>query len=462
MMRFRMDRRTLLRGTLGSIGVGIALPTLEAMFENDRSLAYAADNRIKRLGLWFWGNGVKMPQWRPTTVGENWMPNTSTAPLADAAIKDYVNIITGLNVKSGNDRGHHSGLAALFSGSAILPQDKGNANYRSTYREPTLDQQLRKELNPTTRFPTLELGVSSKVARGEGTTTTYFSHNGPDSYNAAQYDAGKAFDRIFTDGVSTDTTTSPSAATDPNNALRKSVLDAVKTDLGRLSARVGAADKARLEQHLTHIRAIEQRIQSGGGATPASCKAPSRPAAISEPDRKEDVKARNQVMSDLLTVTLACDLTRIWTMQFSGAFGFTNYWQANPAITGGHHDLTHNEGGDQPQVQQCTTFIMEQLAYLLKQLKSTPDSDGKTLLDNIVILASSDVSDGLKHTVTDYPIVVAGGGSGFLRTPGIHVKGNGENTTNVLLTVMQAAGSAVTSVGTDKGLSSTPLTQIHA
>jgi len=444
---------------LGGLSVAIALPPLEAML-NGSGVAYGQVPRPRRLGLWFWGNGVKMPQWRPTTTGPDWAPAISTAPLADPAIKAYVNIITGLDVKAGNERGHHSGLAALMSGSAILPQDHPNSNYKSTFRQPSLDQQLAKELPPTTKFKSLELGVSSRVATGEGTTTQYLSHNGPDSPNPAEYDAGKAFDRIFA-GVTAGAP--PPPVTDATKALKKSVIDAVAADIARLNQRVGSADRARLDQHLTNIRAIEQQINAGTGVVPsAACGTQTRPMPLGDSRNKEDVQGRNRVMSDLLTVALACDLTRIFSVHFSGSFGSTLYWQADPAITAGHHDNTHNEGGDQPQVQTSTTFIMEQFAYLLKKLQSTPDIDGKTLLDNIVILGSSDVADGKAHSPTDYPIVVAGGGSGYLKNPGVHYRGNKENTSNVLLTVMRAAGSQVTSVGTDKGLSMTPCTAIEA
>ena len=150
-------------------------------------------------------------------------------------------------------------------------------------------------------------------------------------------------------------------------------------------------------------------------------------------------------MSDLLAMTYACDLTRIASVHFSGSFGFTRYWQADATITTGHHDLTHNEGGDQPLVQKSTVFIMQQLNYLLLKLRATPDVDGRSILDNIVLLASSDVSDGKAHSIKDYPIVVAGGGSGYLRNPGVHYASRGENTSNVLLTVMRAAGSSAPS-----------------
>lgn len=457
---FKLNRRALLRGAVGGVSVAMALPPLEAMCGKG-SAAFAQAASPRRLGLWFWGNGVKMPQWRPTSVGPNWLPAPGTAPLAVPGIKEYVNIITGLDIKAGNERGHHSGLAAIMSGSAILPQDHPNSNYKSTYRQPTLDQQLATEIAPTTKFRSLELGVSNRVASGEGTTTQYLSHNGPDSPNPAEYDAGKVFDRIFA-GVAT-TPGGPPPVTDATRALRKSVLDAVKTDLARLQGKIGAADKQRLEQHLTNVNSIQQRLMAAAGpVTGAVCGAQVRPKAVVDTRSREDVKLRNELMSDLLAVTLACDLTRIFSVHFSGSFGSTVYWQADPMITSGHHDLTHNEAGDQLQVQASTTFMMGQLAYLLTKLKSTPDIDGKSVLDNVAILASSDVADGKAHSYTDYPIVVAGGGSGYLKNPGVHYKGNKENTSNVLLTVMRAAGSKIASVGTDKGLSSTACTAIES
>jgi hypothetical protein len=455
-----LKRRTLLRGALGGVPVAIALPGLEAMFGGS-ARAFAQMARPKRLGLWFWGNGIKMAQWRPTTTGSSWTPAAATAPLAAAAIKPYVNIVTGLDVKSGNLRGHHSALGALFSGSEILPQDHPNSNYRSTFKQASLDQQLAKELSPTTKFRSLELGVSSRVVGGEGTTLQYLSHNGPDSPNPAEYDAAKAFDRIFAGVMPSGGTTPP--VVDAAKMLRKSVLDAVKADITRLQDRVGAADKQRLDQHLTNIRSLEQRIVPTTTTPPAvGCMPPARPKAVGDTRAKEDLALRNQLMSDLLAIALACDLTRIFSVQFTGSVGFTVFWQADASITGGHHDLTHNEAGDQPLCQKTDIFTMEQLAYLLTRLKNTADIDGRTILDNVVILASTDVADGKSHSNTDYPIVVAGGGSGYLKTPGVHYKGNRENTSNVLLTVMRAAGSQITSVGLDKGLSSTPCTAIES
>ena len=457
MKRTTIERRAALRGILGGLSVAVALPPLEAMWNQKH--AFGQTERPKRMVLWFWGNGNKVDRWVPTQTGVSWT-SPALEPLATSTIKDYVNIVTGMDIKSGNERGHHSGWCGMLSGAAILPQDHPNSNYKSTFREPSIDQVLATELAPTTRFRTLELGVSTRVPQGEGTTTTYMSHNGPDSPNPAEYDAAKAFDRVFA-GITSMPGDAP-PLTDAAQTLRKSVLDVVKGDITRLQARVGSADRARLEQHLTNVRSIEQRIQTTVTPPPSSCGMQIRPAAVGDSRNKEDVQRRNELMSDLLAVTFACDLTRIATVHFSGSFGSTLYWQADPEITAGHHDLTHNEGGDQPQVQKTIVFIMQQLNYLLLKLKATPDVDGRSVLDNVALLASSDVSDGKDHSIKNYPIVVAGGGSGFLKTPGIHYKSSGENTSNVLLTVMRAAGSEATSVGAEGGLSMTPCTAIHA
>ena len=81
MNRLRIDRRTALRGLLGGLSVAVMLPPLEAMVDTN-GLAFGQAQRPRRLGLWFWGNGVKMAQWRPTTTGADWAPNVSTEPLA--------------------------------------------------------------------------------------------------------------------------------------------------------------------------------------------------------------------------------------------------------------------------------------------------------------------------------------------------------------------------------------------
>jgi hypothetical protein len=78
---------------------------------------------------------------------------------------------------------------------------------------------------------------------------------------------------------------------------------------------------------------------------------------------------------------------------------------------------------------------------------STPEGDGN-LLDSCAILASSDTSEGQPHTINDYPIVVAGRAGGALTHPGVHYRSNSnENTSKVLLTLLQAMDLEVSEFG---------------
>jgi hypothetical protein len=117
-------------------------------------------------------------------------------------------------------------------------------------------------------------------------------------------------------------------------------------------------------------------------------------------------------------------------------------------------------GGNQPLVHAITVYIVEQLSYLLQSLRNIPEGDGN-LLDSSVILASSDTADGKAHSITDYPILVAGKGQGALRHPGVHYRSGGENTSRVLLSLLQAMDLPYTEFGLGNGHVTTPCRQIQ-
>jgi hypothetical protein len=461
MRRLKLNRRTVLRGTIGGVAVSVGLPPLEAMF-NASGTAYAqsAGTIPKRLGLFFWGNGVKLDRWVPPTTGAGWTPSPSLQPFATAGVKDYVNVVTGMNVKSGNERGHHSGLTGIMSGAALIAQPHPNSNYVSTYSQPSIDQVAAAVIGTTTRFKSLEVGVSKKVVGGEGTTLKYLSHNGPDSFNPPEYNPRNVFNRLF--GADFTPPMGGSApVVDVTKTLRKSVLDAVLADMNTLKGRVGATDKLRLDSHMNNIRAIENRLIPTTTPTPTGTTACVRPVQPAAPPTSgaEPIVATNKAMSDLIAMALACDQTRVFSVMFTGSVGYTVF--SDLGITTGHHDLTHNEAGDQPQVQATTVYTMEQFAALLAALKAIPEGAGN-LLDSCAILASSDTADGKAHSITNYPILVAGRAGGKLKYPSVHYKSNGENTSMVLLSILRSVGLNLTQFGTGGGLVSTSCTAIEA
>ena len=462
MPRSRISRRTVLRGALGGVGIGFALPPLEAMF-NGNGTAYASGAAIPtRLGIFFWGNGVKPDRWNPAGTGAGWPSSPSLMPLETLGVKDYVNVVSGTRITSGDQRGHHAGTVGILSGAPLITQDAGGAPYRSTFSKPSIDQVAAGIIGKTSKYKSIEVGISTRINVSEGTSLRYLSHSGPDSPNPPEYDPAKVFNRLFGVGF-----TPPGApgmpVVDATLAYRKSVLDAVLTDLNRVRARSGAVDRARLDKHADGVRSIENRLVSTGTDVPASvaCKLPLKPSSFADMNGRELIEEKTKAMGDLLAMAMACNLTRVFSMMFSGSVASTVYWQVG--LTGGHHQITHDEPGIQPQVQASTVFTVKMFGTLLQSLKAIPEGAGN-VLDSCAIMASSDTSDGRFHNIRDYPILVAGKAGGFLKYPGIHYRSptGDESCSTVLLTMLRAVGTGLDRAGDGPGLATTSCTAIEA
>jgi hypothetical protein len=437
----RLDRRSVLRGLCSGAAVSVGLPVLEAMLDTNGVALADGSPLPKRFGVFFWGNGVRLNQFVPKTTGD-YALTEALMPLA--SVKDYVSVISGYNIKTGNERGHHAGCVGILSGAPMISQDPKGAPYASTFSAPSIDQVVAAAMGKSTRFRSLELGVSKNVSTSEGTTLRYLSHNGPDNPNPPEYSPKALYARVFGMGF---TAGGMQVAVDPKLALRRSVLSAVKDDVTGLRARLGKNDQRRIDQHFESIRALENQISATETSAPAAaaCSAPGMPT---DTGGDQNLTATNLSMSKLLAMALACDQTRVFSVQFSGSVGGTSYPEIK--VSGNHHALTHDEAGDQPKVRSITSFIMERFAALLDALKSVQEGEGN-LLDRSVILASSDCAEGQPHSLDNYPILVAGGGGGALVHPGVHIKGTSGNASDVLLTLLQAMDVQVTTFGQKGG-----------
>src|SRR5581483_8218300 len=115
----------------------------------------------------------------------------------------------------------------------------------------------------------------------------------------------------------------PKDPTDPRDKLRVSVLDAVKDDAKRQQLRLGAADRARLDQHLTAISEVRSQILALPPVLTSSCVAPTSTVTNTNQDINgvEQYETVSTLMSDLIGLAFACDLTRVVSFQFSGSVG---------------------------------------------------------------------------------------------------------------------------------------------
>ncbi|MGE0789232.1 MAG: DUF1552 domain-containing protein [Sandaracinaceae bacterium] len=446
--RWGLSRRNVLRGLVGGSVVTLGLPLFDMYFD-DHGKALADGGAIpRRFGVFFWGNGVIPERWTPSSTGAGWSLSEQLQPLAP--VKDWVSIVTGMDVKSGNERGHHAGTVGILSGSPMISQDPMGANYASTFSAPSIDQVVKANI-PSARFGSIEFGVHDRPPTSEGTTLQYLSHNGPDDVNAPEYSPGALFNRIFGSGF---TPPGEHPEVDPRLALQRSVLDAVLEDGAALRSRLGARDKERLDRHMDGIRELERRIMEQETMTPppylASCAEPGMPG-----DPMGDLREVNRLMSDVMAMALACDQTRVFSNMFSGSVSNTRY----PGTAAGHHSQTHDEGAPWADVHTATMYIMQCLSDMLVAFKDVPEGDG-TLLDHLVVMASTDLS--WDHRITDYPIIVAGGACGDLVHPGIHYRSSGENTSRVLLTCARAGGADLSAFGNGGGRVTDSCSQIEA
>lgn len=421
-----LDRRTLLKGMLGAAAISVALPPLEAMM-NSTGTAYAGGTAFpKRFGVWFWGNGVIPDAWTPQGEGASWTPSSLLMPLA--SMREHLTVITGTRVATLNTVPHGSGPAGVLTGDALM---------NGQFSRPSLDQVIAEEIGGDTRFRSLETGVQP--------SSTGFSYSGAGQVNPPETNPRALFNRLFGDGFR-----APGEMTtaDPRLRLRRSVLDAVTGQAGRLRDRLGTSDRARLEQHLDGVRTIERQLQRLEENPPnlAACMRPAMPEAEYPPiGGRPQVHEISRLISNLTAMALACDQTRVFSHMYSQPVSNVLY----PNAPSGHHQLTHDEPGEQREVQTIIRLILGDLSYFLTALRGITEGDG-TLLDHCLILCMSDCSYGRTHSLDDYPLMVAGGGNGAVRS-GLHLRARGENTSKVVLALLQAMGVRAAEYGVGPG-----------
>ncbi|MFO0593912.1 MAG: DUF1552 domain-containing protein [Myxococcaceae bacterium] len=472
---FRLSRRTLLRGAAWGVGMGVGLPILEAMLNGNGTALAAGDPIPKRFGAWYWGNGVVANQWFPAgNGGASWQLSPLLQPLVN--VKDYVSVVEGTVVYIPYQvTGHFGSLMAITSGALGTPQ--GGLNY--AYANKTFDVAIAEKIGTTTRFRALHLGVASTDTSDAdfGAVNKAISHNGANSPNLPEYDPIALYDRVFGAGFSPPGGNDVAAVTIAN---RKSVLDVVAQDTRKLQGKLGAKDKARLDQHLQGISDLERQLTAMPTMS-ATCGKPARPGSSYPALDAQQIQwdQLSGVQTDLLVHALSCDQTRVFTFRLSPANDFTVYpgfptftIDPNTTDTGtSMHAFTHWEGGDQTNVGKCVQYAMTRFALLLEKLKATPEGTGN-LLDACGIMGFTECTEGRGHNATQppgIPILIAGKLGGRLVHPGIHfvsptpgsgAEPRGRNVSAVPLTLMTALDTGLTTWGTAEGKATSPISEL--
>jgi hypothetical protein len=437
MTRTPLSRRTLLRGAVAGVGVSVALPWLEAMTSSVRS-ARGDGTFPKRFGVFFFGNGVIPSQWVPAVEGAAWALSPLMQPLMP--VKSHLTCVSGTRVNTLNTVPHGSGPAGLFSGDSLGGSEFNNG---SSFRGATIDQRIAEVIGGETRFRSLETAVQ---------TAEYgISHSGANQRLPVESSPRALFNRLFGEGFRAP---GEMGMVDPRLGLRRSVLDAVTAQSRSIAAQVSAEDRRRLDQHLTSVRTIEQQIARLEQNPPnlAACMRPMMPPeTIPDIMGRPDLRLKSSLMGELLAMALACDMTRVFFHNYSVPVNNLLY----PSASAGHHQLTHDEAGEQPQVAAILQLILGDFAAFLQALARLNEG-GESVLDHTLLLCTTDCSLGRTHSLDEYPLLFAGGRShGLARST--HLRARGENICKVSLSILQMMGLRVAEFGVGPGRVTEPL-----
>ncbi|MBV9124171.1 MAG: DUF1552 domain-containing protein [Planctomycetes bacterium] len=437
MSKKAISRRTVLKG----LGTAIALPWLEAM-RPVLSLAAESKPLPRRLAFLYVPNGAHMPAWTPREEGAGFTLPSTLEPLAP--FRKELLILTGLTLDGARDHGdgggdHARAMASFLTGKHVR-KTKG-ADIRAGI---SVDQVAAEKIGSRTRFPSLELSCDRALQSGDCDTgyscaySTNLSWKSPTTPMAHEINPRLVFERLFGNPVK--------GEAEANRArrarYRKSILDFVREDAGRLKSQLGAPDQRKLDEYLSSVRDIERRVTEVGPAASTGMPAPGGIPA----DYREHIR----LMNDLLVLAFQGDLTRLAT--FVHAHDGSNRSYRLIGVPEGHHDLSHHGGNKQKQekIRQINRFHITQLAYLLDKLKGIREGDG-TLLDNCMIVFGSGISDGDRHNHDDLPILLAGTGGHSLRS-GRHVRCRKETPlTNLYVSLLDRMGVPVASFSDSTG-----------
>ncbi|MDX2024061.1 MAG: DUF1552 domain-containing protein [Deltaproteobacteria bacterium] len=460
MSRHILDRRTVLRG---AGGIAIALPFLDAMAPSRKAYAatldpmHAVGGFPRRFVLFFSANG---------TVAKDWLPDSSfkmgpiLSPLE--AHKNELLLLQGVHGLSGNsgpgDNPHDVAMGHLLTCTDLVVGPGGTgANGHlvdGSAGGPSIDQEIAKTIGTTTKFRSLEFGVVSLPVAVLHMAAA-MCYEGSFKRLPPESDPAAMFRRVFGELTTANDPTADAArqAADVLRAQRKSVLDLVLPDYQTLSQRLGAADRRKIEAHLDSLRGIERQLQPGGdpkGSMPNACKKPNTPPTIDFRSAK-NYEAVGKLQMDLLTMALACDLTRVASLQWSFAESYLTFPWLN--IAEQHHDISHAGDSDataRANLVKINTWYAQQFAGLIERLKAVPEGDGN-LFDHTTVVWVNELGKGNIHSRDNYPWVVASGAGGKMFRTGRLFTAKNVPHNNLFVTFQHAMGiMAATKFGNPK------------
>jgi hypothetical protein len=445
----QVNRRNFLRG----LGVCVALPAFESILPVRAfaagvapQVATTATGAPLRMAFLYVPNGVNKRKWRPTGTGADYQLGSTHEPLAP--YRDEFQIISKLDQKNGTAGADGAGDHARANASILTgarPKKTAGADIRVGV---SVDQVAARHLADVTRFASLELscdGVRKSGSCDSGYSCAYqfnLSWRSENTPVAPESNPRLVFERLFGSGKPGERQRN----FDQRLAQQRSVLDFVLDDARAMQRQLGRNDQQKLDEYLTGVREIEGRIQRAERFRQLPDPNSDTPSGI-----PTNYQEHIRLMGDMLVLAFQTDSTRVGT--FLLAHDGSNRSFKDVGVSDGHHNLSHHQNNPETldKIAKIDTFYTTQLAYFLKRMRETKDRDGKSLLDNSMVVYCSGLGDGNAHSHNDLPVIVAGRAGGAFH-PGRHFD-PGENVpmNNLYVTMLNNMGVKTTSFGDSNG-----------
>jgi hypothetical protein len=323
--------------------------------------------------------GIHTPHLFPERTGRDYEATPYLEPLQ--ALREKFSVISGL-MHPGVDGGH-SAEESFLTGAA----HPGQPSFRNTI---SVDQFAAERIGHETRVPSLVLSANHR-----GSSYTRAGVASP-----AETRPSRLFATLFLEGSEAE-----KAARMRQIKDGQSIMDLVREQAGQVSKSLGREDNETLDQYLTSVRELEQRLvmQEKWAKLPKPKVEQEAPTDIED---RADFVGQMRLMYDLIFLAFCTDSTRLATLFGAGGNEVVNL----EGVDDGWHNLSHH-GKDPGKIKKLALIELEEMrlfAELLQRLDEVKEGE-RTLLDQTAILLGSNLGNASSHNNTNLPVIAAGG-----------------------------------------------------
>ena len=381
-----------------------------------------------------------MDKWTPSTEGAGFEFTPILKPLEAHA--KYINVVSGLGHRAADTTAVHS-LSPTTWLSGVRPKATQGVD---AFAGVTADQLAAQAIGQESILPSLELatedhsGLIGSCDRDYGCIyMNTLSWRTPTTPMPMEINPRKVFERMFGSGGSAKIGSHESTKTAASSTRSRRKQPAC-------SCRWAPQDRTTIAQYLENVREIERRIQlAEKSQDDEALVLPDRPAGVPF-DYEEHIK----LMYDLLALAYQANITRVSTFMVAREVSNRTYPQVG--VTDGHHAISHHQNRPEKMDKnvKIQTYNIGLFKYYLDRLANTPDGDG-SLLDHMVLVYGSNMSNSNAHDHFPLPNLVVGGGAGSLKGHR-HLKYPDHTPmTNLLVSVLDKAGVHEDKLGDSTG-----------